>query len=216
MKITKLLPIALAMTLCTASVYSAELSQTESSATSAQLEYTLNLKDFYDVEAAAVNKYSETYFGDNYSTIQIVSSMDAKFNVISNKDEDHVYLYGQCSTTGGNIHSLYGTADNLNIVFTRKDGTSPLTEASATNLNKDQTSSTNAIAFALTQGVVTPTESGVVGEKTFSSHNLHYPIKNGKYEFNYSISGQAVDNSFNAADAQGEYKSTLVMSRTSL
>lgn len=216
MKITKLLPIALAMTLCTTSVYAAELSQTEDSKTSDQLEYTLNLKDFYDIEATAVTQNSETYFGDNYSTIQIASSLDAKFNVISNKDSDDVYLYGQCKTAGGNIHALYGDAEALKIVFTRDDASSTLTEATVANLNKDADSSKNAIAFNLTQGAATATESGVIGEKAFADHYLHYPLKNGKYEFNYSISGQAVDQSFNAADAQGTYKSTLVMSRAQL
>ena len=216
MKITKLLPITLALLLGFSSAYAAtEATNSEKSAV-----YQLNLAEFFDIEVTPPPAASDVSYSGNYTGISIDTDLVGKFQVISNTNTKDVYLYGTCEAEGEQP-ALYGALGGLKIVFTNQ--TTASTAAAVTYIRGGgaepvSASSPNAIAFSLT--VDSDHEEGPTNDILSSDfddgQNVHYSIENGKATFTCTVSGSAVDNSFSTMDTNGTYKATLTMSNAAL
>lgn len=213
MKITKLLPIALAFAMTTTGVFAA----TEATNSNSNAEYVLNLAEFFDIETAQTPTPSDVSFAGNYTQATIDNALVGKFQVISNTKTKDVYLYGTCEA-GATQKALYGTLDDLKLVFTNQTNAATAEAVKAiTDGGQVSYDSPNAIAFGLkinsehTEG---PTKALV--SSVFENQNVHYVVENGKAVFTCTVSGSALDNSFSTMDTNGTYKATLTMSDTAL
>lgn len=221
MKISKLLPITLALSLC---MTTCAFAATEETKQKAQADYQLQLAEFLDIEATAPAAVGTVSFANNYTAITIDGSVAGSFQVISNTNTKDVYLYATCLAES-EVPALYGDYGALKLVFTNTaaggDGTKTTDDVVKGIRDGSYTTapeSPNAIAFALT---VTPSldadKSLIGGSITGSKHdteNIVYTIPNGVATFACSVSGSAQDDSFSARDTNGIYRATLYMSDT--
>lgn len=210
MKISKLLPIALAFAMTTTGVFAA----TEATNSSQQAEYQLNLAEFFDIETVQAPTASNVSYSGNYTAASIDSALVGKFQVISNTNTKDVYLHGTCAA-GGEQKALYGTADALKLVFTNTTSDHASTAEAVANITGGSASTynnPNAIAFNL--GITTAHEEGptkALVSKDFENQVMHYVIENGKATFTCTVQGAAEANTFSTMDTNGVYKATLTM-----
>ena len=209
-KITKILPLALALMMTTSGVMAA----TEAVNDSQTAVYQLQLAEFFDIELTTVPATSSTVsFTGNYTAIEIDNALEGVFQVVSNTNTKDVYLYGECEA-GGKQEALYGSPDNLRIILTNQKTASTPAAVAAIKAGGLSTNSPNAIAFKLTTAYThteTPTD-GFLEDPTLTDGNVKYTIANGKHTFSYTLDGGAVDNSFSTMDTDGMYKATLTLS----
>ena len=237
-KITKLLPLALALVMTTSFAY-AEGEGTQAalpdiangaegdSGTSATALYQLTLNEFFDIDVQAPGTPTVTIDTDDYKTISEVNSV---FEVITNKntggtgeDGEPVYVIATCETkSGANTPALAGDKGALALIFTN---TSNRPDASSVEHirggNATSTESPNAIAFSMTelyQHEETSKDGFIGDDYTFdiAKGQLGYSVANGKHHFTYTVGGSAYNSSFSTMDMAGIYKATLTMQRSSL
>ena len=221
MKISKLLPITLALMLGMTGAFAA----TEATNSNAQANYQLELPEFFDVEVTAPAAASSAEYADNYTSINIATAIEGSFQVISNTNEKKVYLFATCPTSDGEKPALYGAIDAPKIIFanTATDGDGTKTSSAVIGAIRGGATtpeqSPNAIVFGLT---VTPTMAAnshpstvpTVAKAFSGTNNLEYTIPNSVTTFACSVSGSALDNSFSTLDTNGLYQATLYMSDT--
>ena len=212
-KITKLLPVALALAMTTSFAYAAE----DTISNSGEANYTLELAEFFDIDVNQAGGNSTTTFGTDYETIKIDNAIVGEFEVVSNTDRKDVALTGTCEVDGdATAPAIYGTPDGgLKIVFanTRVKPTATAVKNLTDGGNDSTTNNANAIAFALVD-TYTSTESfsddELETDASLSNGVISYGIYNGKHTFTYTVSAAgAVDNSFSTIDTNGTYKATL-------
>lgn len=215
-KITKVLPIALALALSTTGVFADAGMSTEESPDTQTATYELNLDTFFDVELTTKPVKSEVSFTNNYTTATIDQPLQGVFQVISNTTEKDIYLYGECQA-GGPQSALYGSVGDMKLIFTNETVASTAEAIESVKSGTDSFNNPNAIAFKL---AINPTheETPLNGFNTeeFVDDNLHYNIANGKHTFECIVSGSAVEKTFSTMDNNGLYKATLTMSDTKL
>ena len=219
-KIAKVLPIAFALTVCTAFADGGTDTSTNASA-----QYQLTLKDYIKISTTTPQLTSTTSFGTDYESITIDTSMTGAFNVISNAKTRKMYLTGACpvtaSTTGsstGSASPLYGAdsdCKNLKLVFTH---TTDIPEAdSITNITGgsplvDQ--NPNAIAFAVSSNYTHahgPSTTPISATWDATNNRVEYVMKNGVLDLTYEVSGSNETNTFNTQDMSGTYQATLTL-----
>ena len=110
MKISKLLPITLALVLGMSCAYAAP-------ATKAQADYELTLPEFFNVTHSGTNVASNVNYNDAYTTATIATPLTGTYTVITNESTD-IYLYGSCEASDDTSHALYGAPGTLKLVFT--------------------------------------------------------------------------------------------------
>lgn len=215
-KITKLLPVALALAMTTSFAY-AEPATDTGAENSGVANYTLELAEFFDIDVNQAGGNSTTTFGTDYETIKIDNAIVGEFEVVSNTDRKDVALTGTCATSdGGDVPAIYGTPDGgLKIVFanTRVKPTATAVKNLTDGGNDSTTNNANAIAFALVDSY-TSTESfsddALETGASLSDGVISYGIYNGKHTFTYTVSAAgAVDSSFSTMDTNGTYKAVL-------
>ena len=224
-KITKTLPLVLALAMTTSCAFAEEgegQAAADTISNTGTAVYTLELAEFFDIDVNQAGGNSTTTFGTDYDTITIDKAIVGEFEVVSNTDSKNVYLKGTCATSdGGDQPAIYGTpgVDNtpgaLKIVFTN-DRVKP-TKTAVSNLttggNTSTTNNANAIAFALVDNY--SSEESFLDNKLQSAASLSngvisYGIYNGKHKFKYTVSAaNSVDASFSTMDTNGTYKATL-------
>lgn len=215
MKITKLLPIALAFAMTTTGVFAA----TEATNSSQAAEYQLNLAEFFDIETVTTPTPSPVSYSGNYTQATIDNALVGEFQVISNTNTKDVYLYGQCEA-GGAQKALYGSLEDLKLVFTNTTDEHSSTADAVANITGGSPATMqnpNAIAFKL--AINTNHEEGPTNallSKDFTDQVIHYSVENGKATFTCTVSGAAETGTFSTRDTNGTYKATLTMSDTSL
>lgn len=223
MKISKLLPITLAMMLGMSGAFAAPVNTDKAN-------YDLTLPEFFNVKATAPTA-SPVTFDDNYTVGTIKTTLSGNFHVISNTNTKDVYIYATCPTSDdGDVAALYGAdASSLKLIFTNTGqdalGAAAGTEALGATVEgmrkvggaaaKD---SPNAVAFNLT---VKPTmvansypAGATIAEGTVDDNNLKFTIPNCKVDFACDVNGTTQDNSFSTLDTNGLYRATLYLSTT--
>lgn len=210
-KIAKVLPIALALSIC--GVYA---SGGTDESTTASSQYQLNLEDYINITTSTANLTSTTTFGTDYSNISIDSAMAGKFNVISNAKTRKLYLTGTCPVA--DAKPLYGAdtnCENLKLVFTH---TTEIPGAESvlniTGGSPAVDSNPNAIAFAVaatTTHAHGPSDAPLVASWDADNQRVEYTMKNGVADFTYSISGSNEAQTFNTQDMSGTYQATLTL-----
>ncbi len=222
-KITKLLPLALALMLTTTGAFAAGAT-TEGTKTNDNTLYQLNLDPFFDIDVTTPPTASPVSFTEHYTQAAIDNALIGTFRVVSNTNEKDIYLYALCKTTDGDKPAFYGSYTDietqaLNMVFTNEDDLPAGT--SVTNLraggNESTTNNPNAIAFAVTLASTHdegPTNAFLEQDYTQETGNVHYQVENSTTTITCTVNGSAVDNSFSTMDTDGKYKATLYLSDT--
>lgn len=211
-KIAKVLPIAFALTVCTAFADGGTDTSKNASA-----QYQLDLKDYIKISTTTPNLNSTTSFGADYKSISIDSGMTGTFNVISNAKTRKMYLTGACPVTG-DASPLYGAdtdCKNLKLVFTH---TTEIPEAaSVTNITSgspEMDKNPNAIAFAVSSNYTHehgPSETPISASWDESNQRVEYTMKNGVLDLTYAVTGGNETNTFNTQDMSGTYQATLTL-----
>ena len=216
MKISKLLPITLALLLGTSGVFAAQSKD--------QADYELQLNEYFNVvatapAAAATVEYTGDYDGINVSTIS------GTYAVTSNTDTKSIFFYGTCLAGEAQVPALFGTdPKNPLLVFTNTEiGTvnnKALTSADIAAItagSQEPTQSPNAIVLKL--AISSELEEGSfpsgkkVSDPSFvESKNIQYDIPNSKVIFTCTTGGTAQNNSFSTLDTNGLYRATLYLS----
>ena len=210
MKISKLLPIVVAMALCTPAFAVGE----NNSATS---EYQLQLNEYLKI--TSVDAGQETVeFGDDYESATINTGITGSFKVINNNPAKVVYLEGSCLTTGATpAKALYGDDPAaMKLVFTNQTDGYKATDAAVTNITTGAAAvadNANAVAFAITPTTVHDLfpSDGIVAAWDDTNQRAKYTIKNGTSDFSFLIKGTNEASTFSTHDTMGLYKATLKM-----
>lgn len=209
-KITKLLPLAMALMMMSPAVFAAAVDNSSST-------MTLTVPEFINItkKASSVETANAT-FDDTYETITI-DQMNAEFQVVNNKPGQVIQLSGKTELDATSVDALYGTGANaLNLVFTNNTGVKA-TSGAVTNITGASPSAkdnANAIAFSVTPEITPEANSGAT-EPTinFNAGIVKYTISNGIYAMKYTIGTTAVANTFSTHDTNGDYKATLTLSK---
>ena len=221
MKISKLLPIALAFTLCTTGAFAAS--------NDASTQYSLTVSDFLNItydEGQQSSNVTPQLNGedDDYTIAKLETTLTGNYRVITNHEQD-VYLYGSCKTSDGTGHALFGTPGGLILVFannTVADTTRLATDAGLATVaagTPDPTLTPNAIAFNMT---VTPSmvagshnaSDSITTAEALEDGALKYTLPNSVTNFPISITGNTVTNTLSTLDETGTYKATLYLTNT--
>ena len=227
MKISKLLPIALALMIGTSGVFAAATNTDKAN-------YDLSLPEFFNVKATAPAA-SNVSFDDNYTVATITTPLSGSFKVISNTNTKDIYIYGTCPVSDGNdVPALYGSGVNaLRLIFTNTgasdaDGLNPTGTMALTDTitairkvgGSAAKDSPNAVAFNLT---ITPApvansypganpEDAIISSEISGTKNVKYTITNSEIDFGCKVSGTSQDTSFSTLDTNGLYRATLYLS----
>ena len=231
MKISKLLPIALAFTLCFSSAVYAEGEPTgagdglgggaDASASATNI-YSLTLPEYLKITNTKEAGTSTVDYGANYESATIDTALSGQFTVISNKVTKDIYLQGTSVTSGGTANSLYSVAKDpskMYLVFTNEDhkpantSVTNITGGSATTAGNP-----DAVAFAITASSSHDlfTTDGITPAWDDAKNQAKYTIKNGTSVFTFNVSGTNDTNTFSTHDTNGTYKATLTMTETTL
>lgn len=217
MKITKFLPLALALTLAVP----AFAAEGDGSSATSELQITVPQFIYIKNNADEVLSTNAT-FNTAYSTISLNDKMSASFNVITNNPDQKVKLTATALAGGAQVNALYGDADALNLVFTNiGTGTRAASGDAVTDILKGATAAKNnpnAIAFSLTPSVTAVDDTGAAAAKANKkdSSGVEYEITNGEYNFKYEVGQAGLANTFSTHDTDGTYQATLTLSKLSI
>ena len=218
MKISKILPLALAMLLATTSVFADGYTNGKGRETS---EMTITVPKYLNIEKyGEVATSSVTNFDTHYAGINLDTAMTVSFKVSNNYDGQLIYLRATAISDSGEKVALGGTAASPVIVFANQDHQptqaaieNAFADTSAMNLNA------NAIGFKITRTLDTeagdhnaassPAAETLISDTT--GKQVQYTLKNGIYTFKYDIAQTAKTNTFSTHDQDGTYKATLIL-----
>lgn len=210
-KFTKFLPAVLALMLMSPAAFAAATNTDSSTMTINVPEFINITKKDTSVEAARAT------FSDAYDTITLDATMNAIFEVITNKPGDKIKVSATALADGSQVDALYGTSDSaLNIVFTNIESGREATAAAVQNImtTPAKKDNANAIAFSLTPTISPDTETGAATPTAaYADNAVEYTLQNGVYEFGYAVGTNAVANTFSTHDTYGTYKATLTLSQ---
>ena len=217
-KITKFLPLMLALMFCAPAFAVGESNEATST-------FNLTLPDYLKIaKTAGGTETASVTYADNYSSATMTTPLTAEFTIISNLPTREVYLQASCPVSGGEgakTNALYSTADSLDSLYLVFTNSTHLPDAAAiTNItNSDKSKSADAIAFQLTSTTEShdnfPT-GGVTSAWSAEKKQVVYTIKNGTTTLGYETATQVVPASFSTHDTKGTYQATLTMTKTTL
>lgn len=211
-KITKLLPLAVALMMMSPAVFAAAEDSSASTMTLTVPEFINITKETTSVETANAT------FDDTYENITI-EQMNADFKVITNKPGQVVQLSGTTNASGSDTKAIYGTAaTSFNLVFANTTGVKATVDdiTNITNGSPVIASNKNAIAFTVTPTITPDAATGATTPNaTFdnSAGTVKYILQNGAYDIKYTIGTTAVANTFSTHDTNGDYTATLTLSK---
>jgi len=232
-KFTKILPIALALSLSIGSVYaedSVDMDQGEQNTQT--VNYTLTLSDYIRITTESSTTSSPGSYLDKYANLTLTKSMGALFRVYSNKPSRILTL---SSITSG-ISTMYGFANggDFKIVFvnTANGGDSASIEGITEAGNApDLASSPNAFALAVTSTLthgysvadnvggegdsVVTGGNGITAEFDANTKSIKYTMANGIADINLVFGTTALDNTFDTRDTSGIYTANLTLTDSS-
>lgn len=220
-KITKLLPVALALMLISPSfaVAATDGDHTQTSVYSFTVDPYLDIKKISETTTATVNTID-----DKYANFALSAAMGSTFKVYTNKADQKLYLHATAGEdiTEAEAPALYGTAAALKLIFANTSSGNGSVKATADDVKSVKTSPTaspNAFALALTPVFAPATDAPTTAAVTSSvlgasTGVVTYEMKNGIYDVSYTCGQSAVDSSFNTYDTHGIYKATLTLSNS--
>ena len=215
MKITKLLPLAVALLLvCPAQ---ADIVQSEQ----ATAEFSVTVPAYINITRTSLDSAlttTVTEIGADYSSLKLASAMNATFHVATNKKGDKVKLTGKCAK------------DTNLTLFAAANGTSPVLVFTNSTYAVDQDAinsagakgagngNPNAIAFDVTavcanDGVAA--HGGSITATAFADNVITYTLNNGEYNFSYTMPTTINNATFTTLDENGTYKAILYMDHVS-
>ena len=231
-KITKLLPVALALTLSIGSVYAGSVVQ-QTPAEQASIKYQLQLDDYVKITETGGNTEVTGYYGDDYASLNLNKAFSANFQVITNSARK-VKLSSKSYATSG-PSGLYGYNDDdksFHLVFVNttpaKDekGTAVTVPASAVTSITGTTvgsatlaESPNAFALKFTPSQDVKTVHNGTGETALAgtitgvldTTGITFTIPNGITTLYYASGVTALADTFNTRDTAGIYKADLYL-----
>ena len=229
-KITKLLPLVLALAMTTSCAFADEAGGegggaapvADSISNSGSAVYNLTLAPFFDIDVNQAGGTSLTSFGSDYDSIEIKTALTGEFEVVSNEDRKTIYLVGTCGVEGNAKQpALYGAPGSLNIVFANTATLPAASDVETLVAGNNQVTKTNANAIAFALQDTYKSEECLKGKEdtleTAASLDtdtgvITYGIYNGKHTFTYTVEATgSVDNSFSTVDTDGTYTATLLM-----
>ena len=214
-KFTKILPIALALSLSIGCANAAIDGNDES--TEAVLNYQLTLEDYIKITASTDQTLEASgTFDSNYENLTLTGTMASNFTVISNAETRVLTLKASNSTTAPGMYGF--DKGNFYLVFTNSTANENKPEATdvqnitsggnTTAVDKNK----NAIAFKVTS---TTSHSG--GPTTtpltsaWATDHIEYTMKNGTGIINFAVNSKAEAKTFSTHDTQGTYVATLTL-----
>ncbi len=212
-KITKFLPLAMALLLVSPAMAADVQSSDVSTMTLTVPEFINIQKNSSSVETATAS------FDPAYTSITLDKSMSGLFTVITNKPGDKVKLTATALAGGVETAALFGeNGSNLKLVLTNIGTDKHAASASAiTNCKSNPAiaDNANAICFELTPTITPDAASGAVAPLSVAQDDtgITYTIDNGKYGFSYVLGQTAVADTFSTHDTNGTYKATLTLSQ---
>ena len=237
-KITKLLPIALALSLTVGSVYAGNVISNDTKK-QASVEYQLNLADYVKITETDGVTDVTGYYSTDYAALNLNNALSANFQVITNaartiKLSSKSYAKDQPS-------ALYGYNDSnksFHLVFVNTtpakgiDGKAvTVPSTSVTNITSAEPGSATlanspnafALKFTPSQTVQTihngvdnegnSTDGGDAGAVTgvLDDTGITFTIPNGVTTLYYTSGTQALADTFNTRDTAGLYKADLYL-----
>lgn len=220
-KFTKVLPIALALSLSIGSVYAADsVDMAQGELSTQSVDYTLTLNDYIRITTESSTTTSPGSYLDMYENLTLTNPMGALFRVYSNKTERTLTL---SSKTGG-TSTMYGFANggDFKIVFvnTANGGNSDSIEgitlaADAPNLADSPNAFALQVSSTLSHGYkvgeLTEDAEGLTATFDDASKTIKYTMKNGIADINLVFGQAALDNTFDTRDTSGTYTANLTL-----
>lgn len=217
MKITKFLPLALALTLAVPAFAA------EGDGTSAFSDLQISVPSFINItrnEDLMVESADATLsFTETNTSLSLNKNLVASFHVLTNNPNEQVKLTATALAGGSQTNALSGNdEEHLNIVFTNiGSGARAATGDAVKNILDGADAAknnANAIAFMLTPLVETDnsTNAAITDVKKVGD-GVEYKITNGEYDFKYTVGTTSLANTFSTHDTDGTYQATITLSR---
>lgn len=237
-KITKLLPIALALSLSISAV-SAEVTPQDNQKSSGDVVYTLTLKDYVRITNESSKTTATGQYDANYEGMSLTGdTLTANFQVITNDPRTVVLSSPSFAATGPSGLYGYNPADHsFHVVFVNTS-VGDVDASSVTNItgkaagqavraespnafavqfmpsevstthNLGDTSET--IAITGVQGV-NPVGQGAAAGSNGNSGDITFTIQNGVSTLNFNANTRILEDTFNTRDREGTYKAKLIL-----
>jgi hypothetical protein len=212
-KITKILPLALALSICGCAFAEEETPETLSK--SATVNYTIDLQDYIRITTTTPNLTSTTKFGNDYKYININEDMTGSFHVISNAKTRTMELTAEKINGESPLSNVTfdGNAGAARLVFTH------VSEIPAGSAVKDiadgatdPNNNPNAIGFNVVLGQTYKDGPGSIsGAWDNTNKKITYTMNNGVSDITVKVGGKNIDNTFNTQDQSGNYKAVLTL-----
>lgn len=237
-KITKILPIALALSLTIGSAYAEGGVVMNSGEESTQeVNYTLTLGDYIRITTESKTETAAGTYSDTYNNLTLTDTMGALFRVYSNKPSRILTL---SSVSAGGVSAIYGLeADtgSFNIVFvntehggnadsvqgiTSSQGSPSLADSpNAFALRVNSTLKHGHAVGAEGAGVIESTDDednviiGITPSFDDTTKTIKYTMSNGIADINLTFGASPLTNTFDTRDTSGTYTANLVLTDSS-
>lgn len=232
-KITKFLPVALALSLTISSV-NAEVAPIDSQTTSGAVVYSLVLKDYVRITNESSKTTATGQYDADYAGMSLTGDvLTANFQVITNDPRTVILSAPSSASTAPS--ALYGyDPDNhsFHLVFVNTsvgevDSTSVTNITSKSAGNSTPKDSPNAFAVRFEKATVATTHNlgdttetlaitGVQGANTGegaagTSGSITFTIQNGVSTLNFNANTRIMEDTFNTRDREGTYQAKLIL-----
>lgn len=211
-KIAKILPIALALSLCGANA--AEFTA-DAGASNATVQYSVDLADFVKIttrtETNVLSSASSSYNTD-YGSVRMGTALSADFDIISNAEQRKVKLAATCP--GGTNAIKHVSDTTFQLVFGNSEHVPTADDVSGILGTPTAANNANAIGFLVTltpTRTLGPDSSTPIKSTTWNTDHIEYVIQNGHTNLSYAVAQDNVANTFNTYDMDGLYTATLTM-----
>lgn len=222
-KITKILPLALALSLSIGCVQAAIDGQDETGNDKAQVQYSLTLNDYVKITQSGGVTTSDGNYSNDYAALNLTNALSANFKVITNAKRTVELSSPSYATDTPSALYGYKPADHsFHLVFVNTEaGGVPST--SVTKITGAEAGSAvlaespNAFAFKFTAPKVKATydrgDSADAGTITgqFANGKITFTLPNGVSELNFASETTAMSDTFNTRDTKGTYKADLIL-----
>ena len=219
-KLTKILPIALALSLSIGSVNAAIDGTDETGNDKAQINYSLTLNDYIKITQTGGVTTADGSYGTDYATLDLTTALSANFKVISNAKQRSLWLSSPTAASGApcGIYGYNPTTNDFYLVFVhstanvQESSVTGITGKAAGSANKED--SPNAFAFKVNAAVShTYSDGGTGGSITgvMEGDHIKFTMDNGIATLGYTLEKQAMTDTFNTRDTSGTYTATLLL-----
>ena len=220
-KITKFLPIALAMSL---TIGAAHADIAKVSATAQTLNYSLDLKDYAQITTKTSQTTANGTYDANYTGLTLTSDMTANFEVITNQPRT-VVLSSTPSVTGAttglygydsNNHTFYlvfakdgaAESDAIDAIVGAAPGSAKVAESpNAFGVRFDKVN----VSAVHNEGDDGDAPADITGVQQEGKGDITFTIPNGVSTLSFKSYKIIQNDTFNTRDTNGTYKAKLTL-----